>query len=101
MLPFDKIEVFIENQWLSAATPELRHRDVVIQVASSGAVSVSAQNTALSWIRLSLPNAFFQEALILGDAWERGYGDLSWKRKADTDKLPWYFIARTEGVPLR
>ena len=96
MLQFDKIEVFIENHWLSTEAPVFRHQDVVVQTSELGEVSVTAQDTALSWIRLSVPNTFFSEALILGDAWERGYGDLSWKKQAETGKLPWYFIARAE-----
>lgn len=30
--------------------------------------------------------------LILSDHWERGYGDLEWKKPKDTDCMPWYFL---------
>nr|WP_238351186.1 hypothetical protein [Kribbella shirazensis] len=33
------------------------------------------------------------EALILGDAWERSYGDLQWRHRQPERLLPWYFLA--------
>lgn len=31
--------------------------------------------------------------LYLGDAWERGYGDLAWRSLVPERPLPWYFLA--------
>ncbi len=37
---------------------------------------------------------FKEDTLILGDAWERSYGDLGFEKLSQLDKyLPWYFIA--------
>lgn len=38
--------------------------------------------------------------LFLGDAWERSYGDLNFKRLAEADTIiPWYFLAeRPDGI---
>ncbi len=30
---------------------------------------------------------------VLGDAWERGYGDLEWRRPDPERWMPWYFLA--------
>jgi len=45
------------------------------------------------------------EVLCLGDAWERAYGDLAWK-KPDSDRvMPWYFMefdgSRTHGFGVK
>ncbi|MGH3372966.1 MAG: hypothetical protein ACRDPR_23515, partial [Nocardioidaceae bacterium] len=32
------------------------------------------------------------EALVLGDAWERSYGDLQWRHQQPERLLPWYFL---------
>lgn len=33
-----------------------------------------------------------QHSLLLGDHWERGYGDLFWKTPVNAGVMPWYFI---------
>jgi alpha-galactosidase len=56
----------------------------------------------LRWRRSNPPGA-----LILGDAWERGYGDLQWRSIQPDRVLPWYFLAhdpasgRTAGMGVR
>jgi alpha-galactosidase len=43
--------------------------------------------------------------LVLGDAWERGYGDLEWRGMVPDRAMPWYFVAsdgrRTDGYGVR
>jgi alpha-galactosidase len=42
---------------------------------------------------------------VLGDHWERGYGDLEWRGMVPQRMLPWYFLAfdgeRTHGAGVR
>lgn len=38
-------------------------------------------------------------ALILGDTWERSYGDLCWEHFSDSFVAPWYFLCR-EGEAI-
>ncbi|HTV41745.1 MAG TPA: hypothetical protein VMF08_14280 [Candidatus Sulfotelmatobacter sp.] len=38
------------------------------------------------------------DALYLGDAWERAYGDLEWKPLDAQRIMPWYFLANRGGV---
>ena len=37
---------------------------------------------------------------VLGDTWERGYGDLEWKKEADHIGMPWYFFQHEAGKCL-
>ena len=34
---------------------------------------------------------------FLGDAWERGYGDLSWQKLCPERIFPWYLLVREDG----
>lgn len=43
---------------------------------------------ALRWLR-PLP----AQALVLGDAWERSYGELQWRHRQPERVLPWYWLA--------
>ncbi len=69
---------------------------------SDGTIDVTAatvSRVALRWLE-PLP----REALILGDAWERSYGDLQWRHPQPERLLPWYFLShdpstgRTNGA---
>ena len=44
-------------------------------------------------VRWRLPIA--EETVVLGDAWERSYGDLAWLPLQADRVLPWYFLAST------
>ncbi len=57
---------------------------------NDGTIEVTAQRisrVALRWSE-KLPS----DALILGDAWERSYGDLQWRHQQPERLLPWYFL---------
>jgi alpha-galactosidase len=69
-------------------------------------VGVTLQNLARGWrVRLSGPGAAVKRVhlrwrgatdavrLVLGDAWERGYGDLEWRGLVPDRVMPWYFAA--------
>ena len=57
---------------------------------SDGTIEVTAKTVSRVALRWSerLP----AEALILGDAWERSYGDLQWRHQQPERLLPWYFL---------
>ncbi|MEU4192165.1 hypothetical protein AB0E69_09715 [Kribbella sp. NPDC026611] len=63
-----------------------------IEIAwADGTVEVTADavaRVALRWSERLPPGA-----LILGDAWERSYGDLQWRHQQPDRLLPWYFLA--------
>ena len=71
------------------------------------AVTIQRSGTATR-VRLSAPGAAVRRAhlrwrgptdairLVLGDAWERGYGDLEWRGLAPDRVMPWY-VATYDG----
>jgi alpha-galactosidase len=61
---------------------------------SSDALSVYAQSPAmpLNAIRLKWKHQAAPLAKVLGDHWERSYGDLAWKSLEADIKNPWYVI---------
>ena len=56
------------------------------------AIDVQAPATALEKLRLSWPWSFPVNALTLGDAWERSYGDLAWQNINTLRQCPWYLL---------
>jgi len=71
------------------------HDSADIEVASS---------TGLSRVAVRWDEPVPADALVLGDAWERSYGDLQWRHIQPDRLLPWYWLAheqatgRTEGM---
>lgn len=57
-------------------------------------VYLTARESRPTFVRLAWDAEKDADTLVLGDAWERSYGDLEFKRLGDNDRrLPWYFIA--------
>jgi alpha-galactosidase len=54
---------------------------------------VPVQRLHLRW-RRSVP----QQAIVLGDAWERSYGDLAWLPLTADRPLPWYMLLHHNGA---
>ena len=57
-----------------------------------GALSVQASAPALNNIRLRWVHPIDPAAAMLGDRWERSYGDLAWKPLDPEVKNPWYVL---------
>jgi alpha-galactosidase len=73
--------------------------DVVVTTSpESGALRVrlSAPATPVKRVHLRWRGRLADVRLILGDAWERGYGDLEWRGWAPDRAMPWY-VATTDG----
>ncbi|MCX4514072.1 hypothetical protein OHA27_27855 [Streptomyces sp. NBC_01619] len=56
-------------------------------------IAVSCPSRGLSRIALRWHRRLPDSALYLGDAWERGYGDLQWRHRQPERILPWYWLA--------
>ena len=68
--------------------------DVAVTFAASqGALQVrlSSPTTAVRRLRFRWRGALNDVRLIVGDAWERGYGDLEWRGFVPDRVMPWYF----------
>ena len=70
-------------------------------------ISLRADKTPVEWIRIRWNKPMPEKVKILGDAWERGYGDLEWKGFSGNRCMPWYFLMSTDkkqwgyGVKVR
>src|SRR5258708_40088519 len=80
-----------EGRWTSdgIAVTTIEHGDAIRVSLTSPAVA--AKRIHLRW-RGDLSNV----RLILGDAWERGYGDLEWRGGVPDRVMPWY-VATSDG----
>jgi len=54
-------------------------------------VELDASSTPVRKLRLRWRGRIDDVRLILGDAWERGYGDLEWRGFVPDRVMPWYF----------
>lgn len=72
------------------------YRDIVVTCASSAAgmsVDVHCPTQPLQFVRLEWTYPLQNTTTILGDHWERTYGDLDFHPVKADKKMPWYFIA--------
>src|SRR4051794_31909612 len=68
--------------------------EVTLASTRAGArVRLSAPADTLVRIRLRWRGRMTAARLVLGDAWERGYGDLEWRGIVPDRVMPWYFVA--------
>ena len=58
------------------------------------------QTNCASWVKIEWATKFEPTARVLGDAWERSYGDLFWKPISQHAFYPWYFSV-AEGDKTR
>lgn len=71
---------------------ELTERDGGLEIALT-ASETPVRFLALRWA-LPLP----EDALFLGDAWERSYGELQWRSMAPARLMPWYFLMLSQSI---
>ncbi|GAA1522625.1 hypothetical protein [Kribbella lupini] len=82
------------HRWTTPRT-ELIWSEVPGAGAPGGAVDVVADG-AISRVALRWERALPENALVLGDAWERSYGDLQWRHVQPQRLLPWYWLAHDQ-----
>ena len=72
-----------------------------VALKPAGEVSLKAPGVPVKKLHLHWTASFDTNALFLGDAWERAYGDLEWKPLNRVGAMPWYFLvsdgAATDG----
>lgn len=65
------------------------------------AIFLTAQTSKVKWIKLRWNNLSGDKNVrFLGDAWERGYGDMEWKGMNPNRFMPWYFCAKSEAKSI-
>lgn len=60
-------------------------------------VTVAATSARPTHVQLRWSVAVEPTLLVLGDAWERSYGDLHWETLVPERVLPWYFLTADRG----
>ncbi len=83
--------------------------EVTVAAAAAAAAAtrlrLSAASVGVSRVYLRWNADLSATRLILGDAWERGYGDLEWRDFVPDRVMPWYVLAwdgeRTDGYGVR
>src|SRR3954452_15220799 len=76
------------------------YKDVIVKLKNAKdavAVFVHSPTLALKKVQLSWKIPAIKNGIVLGDAWERTYGDVSWQQINVTKKLPWYCIEHSDN----
>ncbi len=77
----------------------------LVRVPGALRVELSAPAVAIIRVGLRWREPMNRIRLILGDAWERGYGELEWRGFVPDRVMPWYLLAfdgdRTDGFGVR
>jgi len=93
-------EVFISSgsqqfRLVAADKTKWVYNDVTViiqQQVGHHEVQVQSPTMPLNNVQLKWKYNMEASVKILGDHWERTYGDVSWKSPEITKKMPWYFI---------
>ena len=93
----NKIVIETENTIMTANEAEGKFccRDIIVEMREDeGGIKcyVTAQETPVSYVQLYFKKEFSDNALLLGDAWERSYGELGWQKQPYSGIMPWYFF---------
>ncbi|KAA9040720.1 hypothetical protein FW778_01380 [Ginsengibacter hankyongi] len=95
----DGVEILSEDKYILLQSSDKQkwvYKDVIVDLKKMNdriEVYVQSPTLVLKEVRLSWKYATSNTATILGDAWERTYGTISWQKINETKKLPWYCIA--------
>jgi alpha-galactosidase len=67
-----------------------------LQTEQTVRLTLTALSTPVHRIHIRWPVRVAEKSTVLGDAWERSYGELAWLPLQADRVLPWYFVAKTE-----
>jgi alpha-galactosidase len=96
--PPDEITAFSEEERpmpLERSGATWRSADIAVTCEEKAAelpLTVTAASSALLRIHLRWNLSLPADIRILGDAWERSYGDLGWRSIVPERPMPWYFL---------
>ena len=99
----DEVKIFSGDNYFSLQSSDKQkwiYRDIVVSVKPTEdavTISVYSPSLALKEIQLSWKIPAIKNALVVGDAWERTYGDISWQNINPSKKLPWYCVEHDEN----
>ena len=94
----DAVKILSGDNYLSLQSSDKQtwtYRDVVVKLKpnkDSVAVFVQSHSMPIKEVQLSWKFAAPKDVKVLGDAYERTYGDISFQPVNATKKLPWYCV---------
>ena len=89
-----------ESHQLSRSGSQVCVSDICVEWEDDGtaaSIYLTADTSPVEWLRFRWNKPLPGQAKILGDAWERGYGDLEWRGVSANRFMPWYFLASTDN----
>jgi alpha-galactosidase len=95
----DEITVFSETNdgmRLDKSGDSWRSGDVVVACKEQPGklpITVTSTSSALLRVHLRWKAILPADLKVLGDAWERSYGELGWREIIPEHPMPWYFLA--------
>lgn len=98
-----KIETGTEEHIEYVGSSVVCFKDVEINMEKredSVSFFLQASDTPVKRIWFTWKGSFSQNAKVLGDHWERGYGDLEWKEPEAQRILSWYFLVSEENMTV-
>jgi alpha-galactosidase len=99
----DRITAYsgLENSFPLVKTgPRWSGRSVVVDAEPGNdelPIRISSPADALTHLHLRWNLNVSEALLVLGDAWERSYGDLAWRSLVPERPLPWYFATHGDS----
>ena len=94
MMTINEIRLFTESGpvALTLQNGVCHYNDVTVEFDGAN-VAITGGETSLKTLEIEFHNEFFKDALVLCDAFERGYGEFVWKKPDYSRLMPWYFGA--------
>ena len=76
-----------------------------VETAQQAVVFIDAPTVPIQRLHLRWKRRLAEDVLVLGDAWERSYGDLEWRPLQAERVLPWYALlhaqTQTSGMGVK
>lgn len=94
----DEVLAMVNDQWVklqSAGGSTYAYKDLRVELKSKNnakAVEVLCPSMELQAVKLKWKFEYKGYSKVLGDHWERSYGDLGWKNITQDAKNPWYTL---------
>lgn len=98
MRKIEKIRLFTQTAQvgLTLENGVCHYEDVTVELCGCS-VAITAGETPLVKLEIDFKNENFLDAMVLCDAFERGYGEFVWKKPDYSRLMPWYFAAYENG----
>lgn len=89
-------DIFIESLndsfYLEKIGAEYSSNGINVRIEENGNVFIKGKNKNVSYLKIKF-DVDLTRFIVLGDAWERAYGELCWEKTHSNKIMPWYFVA--------